>query len=362
MFRSFRIALKFGVAVAQSEQESEKKLATITKRFKKWRVEIRQKHNRYISKTFVSKGHASQWAKETERKLEKEQYEDFRDSAHISLGHLIIRYRDEITPSKKSTQNETYKLNFLLRHPIARCKILKLTSRKVIEFKKDISIGRKPATINKYLHYIYTIWETARINWGITLPTGNPTALVKREKVMTKIDRILTEDEYNRLIEASRKSNYEQLTDMIEFAYITAMRFGEITKLQVKDIDFDNSTAKLIDTKNGETDVVPLPQRALDICDKYKFKDKVIKLETSQALFPIYRDKFRHYFEQACQRAGVEDFRFHDLRACAITNLFKKGWQIAEVSVVSGHKSWSELKKYTRIKPIDLVKKINEKE
>ena len=348
--------------MAQSEQESEKKLATITKRFKKWRVEIRQKHNRYISKTFVSKGHASQWAKETERKLEKEQYEDFRDSAHISLGHLIIRYRDEITPSKKSIQNETYKLNFLLRHPIARCKILKLTSRKVIEFKKDISIGRKPATINKYLHYIYTIWETARINWGITLPTGNPTALVKKEKIMTKIDRILTEEEYQNLLRACEKSNLKQLRDIVEFAYITAMRFGEITKLQVKDIDFEQSTAKLIDQKNGETSLVPLTQRALDICDKYKFKDKIIKLETSQVLFPTYRDKFRHYFEQACVRAGVHDFRFHDLRACCITNLFKKGWQISQVAVVSRHKSWSELKKYTRIKAVDLVKKINEKE
>ena len=86
------------------------------------------------------------------------------------------------------------------------------------------------------------------------------------------------------------------------------MRFGEITKLQVKDIDFDNSTAKLIDQKNGETSLVPLTQRALDICDKYKFKDKIIKLETSQVLFPTYRDKFRHYFEQACVRAGVHRF------------------------------------------------------
>ena len=86
--------------MAQLEQESEKKLATITKRFKKWRAEIRQKHNRYISKTFVSKGHASQWAKETERKLEKESYEDFRDSASITLGDLITRYREEITPNK----------------------------------------------------------------------------------------------------------------------------------------------------------------------------------------------------------------------------------------------------------------------
>ena len=35
------------------------------------------------------------------------------------------------------------------------------------------------------------------------------------------------------------------------------------------------------------------------------------------------------------------------------------GWSIAEVSVVSGHKTWSELKRYTRIQPSDLVKKIN---
>ena len=146
----------------------------------KWRALIRRNHQS-ISKVFLTKGSASAWAKDTELKIEKESYEDFRDSASITLGNLIERYRDEITPNKKSTKNESYKLNFLLRHPIARCKILRLTPRKVIEFKRDISIGRKPATINKYLHYIYTIWETARINWSITLPAGNPTALVKRE-------------------------------------------------------------------------------------------------------------------------------------------------------------------------------------
>ena len=59
------------------------------------------------------------------------------------------------------------------------------------------------------------------------------------------------------------------------------------------------------------------------------------------------------------KRAQIHKFRFHDLRACAITNLFLNGWSIAEVSVVSGHKTWSELKRYTRIQPSDLVKKIN---
>ena len=327
----------------------------------KWRALVRRNHHS-ISKTFLSKGSATKWAREIELQIEKETYEDFRDSASITLGQLILRYRDEITPNKKGAQTETYKLNYLSRLPIAKTKILRLTTKKVLEFKKSISVGRKPATINKYLHYIYTIWETARINWGITLPPNNPTALVKREKVMTKIDRTLSEEEYANLLKACERSNLKQLRDIVEFAYETAMRFGEITKLQVKDIDFDNSTAKLIDTKNGETDVVPLTRRALDICAKWKFKDKVIQLENHQVLFPIYRDKFRHYFEQACVRAGVHDFTFHYLRACCITNLFKRGWSIAQVAVVSRHKSWSELKKYTRIKPIDLVKKINEKE
>ena len=139
------------------------------------------------------------------------------------------------------------------------------------------------------------------------------------------------------------------------------MRFGEITKLQVRDIDFEKSIATLHDTKNGESRDVPMVQRALDICDKYRFKEKVLQFQTSQTLFPVHRDKFRHNFEQAGKKANVKNFRFHDLRACSITNLFKDGWDISSVAVVSGHKSWSELQKYTRIKAIDLVQKINKK-
>jgi integrase len=315
----------------------------------KWRAQVRRNHQ-HIGKTFITKGDATKWVNETERKVEKGQYEDFGDSAHLTLGNLIERYREEITPHKKGAQSETYKLNFLLRQQVARTKILRLTPSKVIEFKKSISVNRKPATVNKYLHYIYTIWETARLNWGIILPSGNPTALVKKDKVTTKIDRILTPKEYQDLLVACSKSRLVELSDIVEFAYLTAMRFGEITKLEVKDIDFEKSIANLIDTKNGEDRSIPFTTRALDICNKYRFRER---------LFGITRDKFRHYFEQACRKADIKGFRFHDLRACAITNLFLNGWSIAEVSVVSGHKTWSELKRYTRIQPLDLVKKIN---
>ncbi len=317
----------------------------------KWTAEIRQPDNKYISKTFLKKSNATNWAREVEYQLDKQQYEDFSDSARLTLGDLIMRYRDEITPTKKGSACEGHKLNLMLRHKIAKCRLLELKAKNIFDFKNDIRINRKPATINKYIHYIYTIWETAKVQWDIALPSRNPASLVSKEKIKTKIDRILSPDEYRDLLIAASKSNLPFLADIIEFAYITAMRFGEITKLEVKDIDFHKSIAKLLDTKNGEDRAVPLTKRALEICNKYRFRN---------ALFDIKRDQFRHYYEQACRRAKIKDFRFHDLRACAITNLFLRGWSIAEVSVVSGHKSWSELKRYTRIKPLDLVKKINE--
>ena len=317
----------------------------------KWTAEIRHPDNKYISKTFLKKSNASNWAREMEYLLDKRQYEDFSDSARLTLGDLIRKYRDEITITKKGGREEAYKLNLFLRHKIAKCRLLDLKAKNIFDFKSDIKINRKPATVNKYIHYIYTIWETAKVQWDIALPSRNPASLVSKEKIKTKIDRILSPDEYQDLLVAGSKSNLPFLTDIIEFAYITAMRFGEITKLETKDINFENKTALLRDTKNGEDRIVPLTNRALEICNKYRFRDK---------LFGINRDKFRHYFEQACKRANVKNFRFHDLRACAITNLFLRGWSVAEVSVVSGHKTWSELKRYTRIKPLDLVKKINE--
>ena len=73
-------------------------MATIMKRKSgKWTAEVRT-HKKYISKTFLKKSNASAWAKEIEYQLDRDQYEDFSYSARISLGDLLTRYRDEITP------------------------------------------------------------------------------------------------------------------------------------------------------------------------------------------------------------------------------------------------------------------------
>jgi integrase len=326
-------------------------MATVVKRQGKWFVQIRKKGYRAIYKTFLNKANATKWAKETEILMDKKVFEDYSDAETTTLGDLIRKYRDVKTPTKKGVREETYKLNFILRNDIAKINCLELRKHHIYKFKDEISEGRKPETINKYIHYIYTVWEYAREYLEISLPPTNPCKDVKKEKVKNTIERILTKQEYYDLLKHAKRSNLNILSDMIEFAYLTAMRFGEITKLKFSDIDTETSIAILRDTKNGEDREIPLSKRAIDIAERNRFGD---------VLFNINRNHFKHYFNQCCIRARVFDFRFHDLRACAITNMFDNGWTIPQVALVSGHKTWSELKRYTRIKPTQLVDQINQ--
>lgn len=56
-------------------------------------------------------------------------------------------------------------------------------------------------------------------------------------------------------------------------------------------------------------------------------------------------------FHEACVDLEIVDLHFHDLRHHGISLMFEHGYDIHQVSIVSGHKNWAHLKRYTQIKP-----------
>jgi integrase len=54
-------------------------------------------------------------------------------------------------------------------------------------------------------------------------------------------------------------------------------------------------------------------------------------------------------FLKACQRARIPDFRFHDLRHCAVTNFRKAGVSDSTIMSISGHKTHAVFRRYDRI-------------
>jgi integrase len=60
-------------------------------------------------------------------------------------------------------------------------------------------------------------------------------------------------------------------------------------------------------------------------------------------------------FALVCKKAKLTDLHFHDLRHEAISRMFERGMEIQQVAAVSGHKTWSQLKRYTQLRPKDLL-------
>jgi integrase len=141
---------------------------------------------------------------------------------------------------------------------------------------------------------------------------------------------------------------------LIILAIETAMRRGEMLDLQWHHVDLVRSVAHLPLTKNGDSRDIPLSRRAVAILMTLTAE----KSRDAERVFPVTGNSIRLAFEHLRVRAGMDDFHFHDLRHEAVSRLFEKGLNIAEVSAISGHKELKMLQRYTHLRAEDLVSRL----
>ena len=80
-------------------------------------------------------------------------------------------------------------------------------------------------------------------------------------------------------------------------------------------------------------------------------------------------DRIFHYssksastaFTRACAELKIEDLHFHDLRHEGTSRLFEAGFAIQQVALVTGHKDWKMLRRYTHLKPETLHAAVDSK-
>jgi integrase len=124
------------------------------------------------------------------------------------------------------------------------------------------------------------------------------------------------------------------------------MRRGEILGLHWSQIDFARERITLHETKNGERRGVPLAGLALALLRGLHTNRRVdteLVFPSSRVARPIQLEKA---WKMALRKAGICDFRFHDLRHCAASYLVMRGASLAEVGEVLGHKSVQMTKRY----------------
>ena len=325
-------------------------MAHIRKWRKRYKVEIRKKGFPNINRCFIDLKTARRFARDVESQMDRNVFEDYSVASGTSLKDILVRYRDEKTAVKKGAKEETSKINLLIRHQISLNSLMRLKSHHIYKLMKELSQTRANATVKAYVNLICHAWRVAKREWGINLPLENPCDMVTLPKVKDARDRVPSKSEYAKLLDACNSSNLFILKDIVIFASSTGARQGEILKMKREHINFEKKQITFYDTKNSLDRTIPVPEHVLSMLKSYRFGTYV---------FNTLARRLRKHFTIACKKAEIKDLRFHDLRAFFATNALLSGMSIAQVSFLTGHKDWSQLKRYTRIKPEDLLDKVN---
>ncbi len=145
---------------------------------------------------------------------------------------------------------------------------------------------------------------------------------------------------------------------ILELLYATGMRVGELTSINVQDMDFENHTVK-VTGKGNKQRVVPFGVPAANACKEWIEHGRSALLEkhaeTSQALFLGARAKridqriVRSIVHAAAADANVPDVAPHALRHSAATHMLNGGADLREVQELLGHSSLNTTQRYTHV-------------
>ncbi len=215
--------------------------------------------------------------------------------------------------------------------------------------QRKLRNGKEPSlqTVNNdhtILKHMLSIAEgkgLVQINLAKKVPMPDP---------QNERDRVLTNEEWERLLDAAPP----HVKPIISIAYYLGMRLGEILRLTWDRVDLERGFIKLAgrDTKTGDARRVPMTPT---IHGKLKDLSKVRSLVTNRVFLYKGRElgEVKTAVKTAIKRAGLHDFRFHDLRHCAATNFRRAGVDTVTAMEILGHKSDKMYRRYNNVSDAD---------
>ena len=331
-------------------------MATIEKRKSdneetSYRVKVRLKGFPTQTATFARLTDAKKWAQHTESAIREGRYFKTSEARKRTLNELLNRYITEILPSKpKSLYDQKLQLNWW-KSEIGDYSLADITPSLLVEYRSklisDPTKKRTNSTANRYMAALSHCFTIAVKEWEWM--QENPVLKISKLKEPRGRTRFLSDKERQKLLEECKKSKSEFLYLAVVVALSTGARKMEIMGLKWQDVDLKRGLIILHDTKNGEKRSLPLAGIAKDLMKEH-FENRN---ENSELVFPaknlIDAVDLRTPFETALKHAGIEDFKWHDLRHSCASYLAMNGATLAEIAGVLGHKTLAMVKRYAHL-------------
>jgi integrase len=349
-------------------------MATISRRRGKWRAQVRRGAHA-LSKTFLLRIDAEKWARECERSIDM----DIDPAARLfttkdSFASLIDAHIDDLLAYGKPLRRSKDAVLRRLKSELGSEPINAFRRERLIRYGQErAKSGAEPATLAIDFSFIGTVMTHAAAMHGLQV---NLEAVRLARAALTRMgaigapkerDRRPSTDELETLFArfASNKRDTIPMARIVQFAIATGMRLDEIMRIEWKDVDPKTRTVMVSNRKDprkkdGNNQRVPLLNAT--------GYDAIALLSEQQSssgakvrCFPYNGRSVGTAFRRACVNAGIVDLHFHNLRHEATSRLFEAGLTIEQVPLVTGHKDWKMLKRYTQLRPENLHAALNKR-
>lgn len=217
---------------------------------------------------------------------------------------------------------------------------------------------RSPETVNFYLAVLGIIFNLAVKEWQVM--ATNPLRKVARAKIKKKRERFLNREETERLLRACRRCTSRPLYLIVLLALATGARKSEILTLTWSQVTLATGATRLPVTKSGRPRSIYIKGAALE-----ELRRLAEYADLRGYIFRSRRSFRRHItidaqWRRALADAGIDNFRFHDLRHTFASWMAEDGASLLDIQAALGHSSAAMVQRYAHLTRTHVEQRVEE--
>jgi integrase len=287
-----------------------------------------------------------------------------RGVADLTIEAALQRYAEEHGQYTKSAADIRRIQLTLVEHLGRGTMLAALKPADLVRYAARRRATVSNRSVNIEIEHLRAVVNRARELWGVNVPTAikwtkGPGGVLLEEVGLKQ--HILTAEEETQLFVHLRQDYH----GFVRFALVSAQRLDNVRTLTWAQIDWENR-AFWIDVKSkkpgGERHWVPLSDELLAIlgaeqgrhpkfvftyvCGKGRFEPHSGRVQRAGIRYPFAKNGWRKPWYRALAAAGIEEFRFHDLRHTALTRVVQETGNIRLAQKLAGHTTINTTSRY----------------
>lgn len=275
-------------------------------------------------------------------KLRQQQAGLLKKEYTLTLGQVLDDFGIWSELNKKSYATDRSRIKKLKTLLPCHKRATETTPNALEKLKKTLlDEGMDKITINKYLSLISVAFKLEIKNKKLEYNPCDDVDFFHKKNVTT---RYLKDDEENIL----NKVLPQYLRDIKDVALYTGLRKSNVIFLQWKQIDLDLDIIEILENKGNKHIILPIIEPLKEILLRLKENNNseyvFVNPETGTKYYEIDRA-----WRKCLNKAGIKNFRFHDLRHTVGTRLAKEGVPVNVIQSIMAHSDVQTTMRYIHL-------------